>query len=105
MVVENLASVRAVGLAVRVRVRTFYSMDLTPLSLMILAVESCEVIVDASVVALAPLKLMLAKVQPVVRRDEGDCSDLDLPGDWSSAIAGDVRMHHLMMDAPAEMCD
>lgn len=86
--------------------RTFYSTGSISLSwLMTLAVESCEVIVDASIVALAQQKLQQATDPSAVHPSAEDCCDSDSLDDWNLATAGGVKMHHPLTDAPVVMND
>lgn len=96
MVVENFV----VGLVVSQVVRTFYSVDSKPcLKLTILVVESCEVIVDASIDAHVQLRLLLVMDLEVVHQDAMGCSDSSLLDDLNLVIVVDVKMHRLQMDA------
>lgn len=101
MVVENFV----VGLVVSLVVRTFYSVDSKPCLLTKLAVESCEVIADASIDVHAQRKLLLVMDLQVVRQDATGCSDSSLLDDLSLAIVVDVKMHRLQMDEPAATFD
>lgn len=81
-------------------VRTFYSKDLTPcLMLKILVVESCEVIVDASVDVHVQLKLLPVMVLMAVHPDAKDYCDSSLPDGSSLETVGDGRTLHQQKDA------
>lgn len=87
-------------------VHTFCLMDSIPyLMPKILAEESCEVIVDASIDAHVQLKLQLAKVQLAAHQDAEDYFDSGLLDDLNLVTAADAKTHHQLTDVQVEMSD
>lgn len=106
--VENDSAV-ASSVSVRTEnrvVHTSCSMDSTPSMMMKRReVESCEVIVDASIDVRVLQKLLLVMDQRVVHPSAKDCFGSDSLDGSSLATVDDVKMHRQTMDAPKEKSD